>query len=114
MGSEIGQSERLWIGDEETEDASSRRSRTDPLLFLGFESGRQELGQSGAVVVEDPKCRITGARHGTGFFDQVAEQRGEVEIGLQEQGGLEKPPKLGRIFYGSIRHKRMIHVVPRG
>ena len=66
-----------------------RRTCTDPLLFVRLEPDGDELGQRGAVVVEDPEGAVPGVGHRAGLVDDVAQQGGQLEIGLEEQRGLE-------------------------
>ena len=71
VGVQVGQPERLGIGDEEAEYAASGRARADaPLLFVS-QSDRQELIEGGAGLVEDSERAVAGLDQRTGLGDEV-------------------------------------------
>ena len=51
-----------------------------------------ELGEGGPFVVQDTQRAVTGVGHGSGLFDDVVQQRREVEVRLEEHRRLDHPP----------------------
>ena len=105
IAAEVGQAERLGVGDEKAENPLSGGTGPYSGLFVRIQPDRDELGQGGAAIIEHSERPIAGSGHGTGLFDHVAEEYRQLEIPFNEQGCLENPPEFCRILDGAIRHK---------
>jgi hypothetical protein len=90
--------------DQESEDAPSGRTGSDPLLLIGIEPGGDELGQGCPLVIEDTEGPVTGVGHRSPLFDDVAEEAREIQITLEKEGGLEQPTQFGWILYRAVGH----------
>ena len=104
MGAEIGQPQGLRVDDEQAQYPLPGGSRADPLLLVLLESDREELGKRGAVVVQDPECTVSSARHRASLVDDVPKQGRELHVLFEQQRGFEHPTELGRILDGVVWH----------
>jgi hypothetical protein len=68
---ELVQSERGRVGDEEPEDAPTRRPRSDGLLLRLAQSNSQELLKTCPSSIEHSKGTVAGIDQCPGLFDQV-------------------------------------------
>ena len=80
-------------------------TRSDVLLSLVVKPDGDELSQGRAVLTEDPECPIAGAGHGAGFLDDVAQEGGEIEVSLDQEGGIEYATERGGVLNGAMRHQ---------
>jgi hypothetical protein len=96
---------RVRVGYEEPEHPFSRRASSDPLLFVWFETDGDELGEGRSGVIEHTECGVASPRHETSLVDDVAQQRRQLEIPLNQEGGFEQPAELGGILDRVIGHK---------
>jgi hypothetical protein len=107
VGTEVGQAEGLWVGDEKAKDPPSRGTVPYSGLFVWLQPNSDELRQAGPIIVEHTECAVTGPGHRTGFFDHVAEEYRQLKIPFNEQGRLENPPEFGRILDRAIGHQTL-------
>ena len=81
------------ILDQHAEHALAR-SGTAPdaaALVLGLEPRRQELDGGRARSSSTPERAVAGVGQRPGLVDDVAEQVAEIQIGLEQEGRLERP-----------------------
>jgi len=86
------------MGDEQPQHPSPRGTGPDPPFLVGIEPHREEFGQGGAFVVEDPERAVPGPRHLAGLIDQVPKQDRQLEVRLEQKRRLEHPAELDGIF----------------
>ncbi len=101
------QSEPLWLGirDQESQYASAGWTVADPPLLVWLEPDSDELGKGVPFVVEHAEGTVAGVGHRAGLIDNVAKQGRQVEVGLEQQGGLQYATKLDWIVYRAVRHE---------
>ena len=108
MAADVRDAQLLRVCDQQSQDATARRAGTDVRLLLGGEPDRDELREGLLVLGQHAQCAVARAGHGTGLLDDVAQDLWQFEVGLDEQGGLEDPPELGRILNRTERHRRQL------
>ena len=101
---QVVETQRFGVCDEEPEDASAGWSASYPQLLLVAQSDGQELLEPGAGFVQDPQCAVAGINQRTCFFNQVAEQDRQFDIGLDHEDGVHQAAELGRTVDTSVRH----------
>ena len=104
MSAEFRDPQCVRIGDQQAEDPPAGGPLADSLFLLGVEPDGDELGEGGALIVEHSEGAVAGIGHRAGLLDDVPQQRRQLEVGLQEQGGFQNPAKFGRILNRVVRH----------
>ena len=102
---EIGQPQGVGIAYEQAQYPPSGRAGSDALLLVLREPDGHELLEGRALLVQNPERPVLGTRHGARLFDDMAQERRELEIGLEQECGLEHPAELDGILDRSIWHK---------
>ena len=105
MTADLGDAQRPRVGDEQAEDAPARRAGPDPGLLLGGEPDGDEVRQGLLLLVEHPQRAVARAGHGARLLDDVAQDLGQLEVGLDQQRRLEHPAELGRILDRAEWHR---------
>ena len=104
VGVQIGQPERLGIGNENTEYAASCRAGTDALLLFVGQPDGQELVEGGPGRIEDSESAIAGLDQRTGFGDEMPQEFGQVDIGRDHEHRRHESPQLLRVVDPVVRH----------
>ena len=107
IGGELGDPSRPRITDQESEHAFSGRKRPDRSLLLRVDADSDEVGKCHSGFVQDPECAVTRTGHRTGLFDDVAQERGKLEVRLDEQRGFQKTTKFGGILDRAVGHQSL-------
>ena len=104
MVADLRDAQRLGVGDEQPEDAPTRRAGTDGRLLLLGEPDRDEFREGLLLLVEHAERPVARAGHGPRLLDHVAQDLGQFQVRLDQQRRLEHPPQLGRILDRTERH----------
>ena len=92
------------VVDQGPEHAESDRSGPDPVLFGRGKSDGDELGQAVTGGIEHAEGAVPGAGHGARLGDHVTEQDTQLEVTLDEPGGLQDASQLGVVGEGVQAH----------
>ncbi len=97
---EHGDADGAGVLDQHAQDALAGGQRTleQARLDVDGQSRRQEVDRGRPLLVEHAQCPVAGVGQRPGLADDVGEEVGEVEVGLQEQRGLEDPAERHRIL----------------
>ena len=106
MRAEFAQSKRGGVGDQEPEDASTRGTRADGLLFGLAQAHGQKLLETGPGLVQHTQSPVAGVDQRPGLFDQVTQQDGELEVRLDHQHGVHQATQLLGVADAVVRHSR--------
>ena len=106
MRAEFAQSKGGGVGDQEPEDASTRGTRADCLLFGLAQASGQELLETGPGLVQHTQGPVAGIDQRPGLFDQVTQQDGELEVRLDHQHGVHQATQLLGVADAMVRHSR--------
>ncbi len=104
MAADLVDAQRARVGDEQPEDPTARRARTDLVLLLFGEPDGDEFRQSLFLFVEDPERPVARPGHGARLLDDVPEDLGQFQVRLDQQRRLEHPPELAWILDPTKRH----------
>jgi hypothetical protein len=89
MTSQIGQSERLWIGDQLPEDSVTLGQRTDGGA-LGFaESVRDELAEL-LIAADHSERAIASVHDSTRSFHDLLQHDRQAQVAADHQHGVEQ------------------------
>ncbi len=106
MGTQLVQSKRHRIGDQEPEDASTPWAGSDCRLFPRAQPGGEELLETGPALVEHSEGPVVGVDQRPGLCDQMAQKHGELDVGLHHEHGVHEPTQLLGVAHPVVRHGR--------
>ena len=79
MGGHVGQPQRLWVGDQLTEQAPPLGPVMDSRNLLFVEAHRDELGQA-AALADDPERAIPGIDERDRGLDDLPQDDLEIQV----------------------------------
>jgi hypothetical protein len=94
----MSQAKGLRMSDEEAQHSPSGRTWPNQILLVRVESYGDELGQSRALVIEDPERPVASPGHGAGFLNDMAQESRKFEVPLNEERRFEYPPQRRGVF----------------
>ena len=96
------------VEDEKAEDAGPFREVTDGVDGGLVEADGDELREAGPVLVDDPQGAVAGVDQGAGHLHDVTEDGRKLDVGLDEEDGVEERLQLVGITDPVIRHARIL------
>ena len=107
-GGDVGQPERLVVGDQRAEDAPARGAGADGLLLLVGQAHREELVERPPVLGQHPQGAVLRIDEVDGLLDDPAQDHGQVQLGVEDEDGLDEAAQLG----GIVDPVERLHGVP--
>src|SRR5579862_1002975 len=87
----IGDPQRPCIVDHRAEQAEAPGGRADPAASLLIDSHRDELGQTGSLLVQDPEGAVSSVRELDSDLDDSVEDRSQIQFRAERYNRFEKP-----------------------
>jgi two-component system, NarL family, response regulator DevR len=107
---EVGQSQRLRLGDEKTEDSPPLREGANLFSGLLVEARGVELGQSGQRLVEDAESPVAGTHQGNRGLHYLAKDHRQGEVGFDQQHCIQQVVEASWIAQGVVGHVTRLRV----
>ena len=108
---EVGESQRVFGVEDHPEDALTARQVVDSVDLLGGEPDVHELGEASGTGLDHGERPVAGVDELAGLFDDVAERGIQVEVGFEDEYGVEQLLEALRVGHPPVRHGPS---VPRG
>ena len=97
MAPDVGEPQRLWVLDEQSEDAASARQVADRAMAIGINAAGDEALELGAALIENAERGISRAGHPARHVEQLADDALDLELGDEPAPGLDELPQAGSI-----------------
>ena len=116
MLGEVGQAQRLGVGDQQAEDAVTLGQVADRTARVVVDADGDELGEARARLVEHAERAVGGVDEVDGAADDAPQHRRQVEVGADRQHGVEQltPAAVRRRAHSAASVGRTVRRSPTG